>query len=141
MERVIKFFWIVSLGIGLFALLYTYAGLGDPVAFGEFRFSREVYFYGALAILVLFNFTFYAISRNLRYQNSSLKNAIINWQLSFAAVLNLFFIVSVFFIMLVNAGEQFNFGYFGYLLYVCLGIIFVWVVALPIIIRRGVLQK
>lgn len=141
MGRVIKFFWFLSLACGLFALLYTYAALGRELVFGEYDFSRESFFYGGLAVLVIFNFTFYAISRNLRYQNKNLQQSIVNWQLSFAGVLNLFFIVSVFFIMLVNGGEQFNFDNFGYLLYVCLGLIAVWVLALPVIIGKATLRK
>ncbi len=141
MGRLIKFFWFVSLAVGLGALLYTYASMGSQLEFGEYSFSREAYFYGALAVLVLFNFTFYAISRNLRYRSASLEEMMVNWQLSFAAILNLFFIVSVFFVMLVNSGERFNFDSFGYLLYVCLGLILIWVLALPVLIGRTAIRK
>ena len=141
MGRVIKFLWFVSLIVGMIALLYTYASLADEVVFGEYTFGKEAFFYGALGVLVLFNFTFYAISRNLRYKSKELQEAMANWQLSFAGVLNLFFIVSVFFIMLLNGGEQFDFSNYGYLVYICLGLILIWVIALPIVIGRVALRK
>ena len=141
MSRVVKFFWFLSLFAGLGSLLYTYASMSEQLVFGQSEFTREAYFYGALVILVLFNFTFYAISRNLRYSSKPLEEMMVNWQLSFAAVLNLFFIVSVFFVMLVNSGEQFNFDNFGYLLYVSLGLILLWVLALPVLIGRAAVRK
>jgi hypothetical protein len=141
MGRLVKFLWFLSLVIGLAALLYTYASMGSQLEFGEYNFSKEAYFYGALAVLVLFNFTFYAVSRNLRYSSKHLEEMMVNWQLSFAAILNLFFIVSVFFVMLVNGGENFNFDNFGYLLYVCLGLILIWVLALPVLIGRAAVRK
>ena len=136
MDRLIKFSWFVTLFAGLGALLYTYAAVGEQLSFGSYSFSREMYFYGALLVLVVFNFTFYALSRNLGYRDEKLRTALVNWQLSFAAVLNLFFISSVFFIMLVNSGEDFNFDNFGYLLYICLGLIGIWILMLPFLFTR-----
>jgi hypothetical protein len=136
MGRLIKFIWFLTLMMGLGALLYTYAAAAEQMTFGAYGFNREVYFYVALFILIFFNFTFYALSRNLRYKDNSLREALVNWQLSFAAVLNLFFITSVFFIMLVNSGENFDYDNFGYLIYVCLGLIGIWILMLPAIFSR-----
>jgi len=140
MGRMIKFLWFVTLLAGLGALLYTYAAAAEEMKFGTYSFSREFYFYAALFVLVLFNFTFYAITRNLRYQDERLKNALINWQLSFAAVLNLFFISSVFFIMMVNSGENIDYDYFGYLIYICLALIGLWILMLPAIFSKKIIS-
>lgn len=139
MGRLIKFIWFLTLFVALFALLYTYAGAPEEMVFGSYSFTREVYFYVALFILVMFNFTFYALTRNLGYREGRLRSALINWQLSFAAVLNLFFITSVFFLMLTNSGENFDYDYFGYLIYVCLALIGLWILMLPAIFSRKII--
>ena len=140
MSRLIKFLWFVTLVTALGSLLYTYAAMGEQLEFGTYRFSREVYFYGALFVLVIFNFTFYTLSRNLGYSDQKLRQALVNWQLSFAAVLNLFFISSVFFIMLVHGGEDFNYDNFGYLLYVSLGLILLWILMLPALFSKKIIS-
>jgi hypothetical protein len=140
MGRLIKFLWLITLFASLGTLLYTYASMGEELEFGTYQFSREVYFYTALLILVIFNFTFYTLSRNLGYENDKLRKALVNWQLSFAAVLNLFFITSVFFIMLVNSGESFNYNNFGYLIYLSLALIGVWILMLPALFSRKIIS-
>lgn len=143
MGRIIKFIWLISLLSGLATLLYTYAAMGEIVSIdsdtGDTEsgsVSRELYFYIALGILIIFNFTFYAISRNMHMADDHMKYLLINWQLSFAAVLNLFYIVGVLFIMLLNSGDNFDYGNFGYLIYIALAFIILWVIALPVLIVR-----
>ncbi|MCG8389410.1 MAG: hypothetical protein MJA30_27915, partial [Cytophagales bacterium] len=65
-----------------------------------------------------------------------LNSLLINWQLSFAIVLNLFYVVGLNFIFLFNSGEKFNYDSFGYLVLLALGLILVWLVALPILVVR-----
>lgn len=134
--------WIISLFSGLGVLLYTYAALGEEVVLSNdtsgFRtISREVYFYAGLGLLVIFNFTFYALSRNMHLSNYALKKALIGWQLGLAALLNFFFMAGALFIMLFNSGEKFNYSNFGYLIYVALGLLLLWVIALPLVISRN----
>ena len=142
MGRIIKFIWIISLVSGLAVLLYTYASLGEVISLSAdssrpASFTREAYFYAGLAILVIFNFSFYALSRNMHMQNSRIKQGLISWQLGFAAVLNFFFITAALFIMLFNSGERFNYDNFGYLIYVALVLVGLWIVALPVVIIRN----
>ena len=141
MGRIIKFIWLISLLTGLAVLLYSYASMGENVLLsnetdGSVRISREFYFYSGLAVLVLFNFGFYALSRNLHMSNKILKEALISWQMSFAAVLNFFYITAALFLMLFNSGERFNYANFGYLIYIALGLIVIWVIALPVVILK-----
>jgi hypothetical protein len=143
MGRIIKFTWLISLLSGLATLMYTYASLGEVVSVNNETLAtesgtitREAFFYSSLAILVVFNFTFYAISRNMHMADQGMKQLLINWQLSFAAVLNFFFIIGVLFIMLINSGENFSYGNFGYLVYVALVLILLWLLALPLLIMR-----
>lgn len=143
MGRIIKFVWIISLLSGLATLMYTYASLGEVVSVHNETLStqsgsvdREMFFYLALGILVVFNFTFYAISRNMHIADSGMKQVLINWQLSFAAVLNFFYIISMLFIMLINSGERFDYSNFGYLVYIALGLVVLWMILLPVAIVR-----
>ncbi|UII30754.1 hypothetical protein LVD17_20890 [Fulvivirga ulvae] len=142
MARLIKSFWFLSLIIGLAVLLYIYAGLPEQVAYeiapegGMSYISRETFFYLSLAALVIANFSLYTVSRSLRYRKESINVLMTNWQLSLAGVLNFFFIVIWNFISLVNSGENFNYDNFGYMIYVALGLIVIWIIALPVLLIR-----
>ncbi|UII25562.1 hypothetical protein LVD15_19960 [Fulvivirga maritima] len=143
MTRLIKAAWFVSLLVSLAALLYVYASIpveviyrldnfGNPI--GEI--SRETFFYVSLIILVVANFSLYTVSRSLQYRDESIKNIMTSWQLSFALVLNFFFIIIWNFISLVNSGEHYAYTNSGYLIYVALGLIALWVLALPLILIK-----
>lgn len=138
--RFIKAFWFFSLLTSLANLLYVYAGLSQQVIYGadtESWFTdKETFFYMALAILVVYNFSFYALSKNMKYRNEALNTLLINWQLSFTVVLNGFYIVGLNFVFLLNSGEKFNYDSFGYLIFVALGLIVIWLLALPVLVVR-----
>lgn len=141
MARMIKAFWFISLLIGLAVLLYVYAGLPEQVAYeieksGASYIGREAFFYLSLAVLVIANFSLYTVSRSLRYRRASTNNLMTNWQLSLAGVLNFFFIVVWNFISVVNSGENFNYDNFGYMIYVALGLIVIWIIALPVLLIK-----
>lgn len=138
--RFIKFFWFVSLFAGLAALLYVYAGLSQQVVYGaeaETMFTdRESFFYIALGILTVCNFSFYALTKNMKYRSEEMNTLLVNWQLSFAIVLNVFYIIGVNFIFLLNSGEHFNYDNFGFLIIISLSLIVLWVFALPVLVIR-----
>lgn len=142
MGRIVKFIWIISLLSALAVLLYTYASLAEVVFLtnditDQGSITRETYFYIGLALLVVFNFGFYALSKNMHLGNAVLKEALVNWQLSFAMILNFFYMAAALFIMLFNSGENFNYNNFGYLIFIALGFVALWIVALPVIIVRN----
>ena len=138
--RFIKAVWFFSLFASLANLLYVYAGLSQQVVYGDeiqgWLSDKENFFYIALAILTISNFSFYALSKNMKYKNEVLNSLLINWQLSFAVVLNLFYVVGLNFIFLLNSGEKFNYDSFGYLVFVAFGLILAWLVALPVLVIR-----
>lgn len=142
MTRLIKAFWFVSLLAGLGILLYIYAGLSDQVAYmaddmgGMTYMSRESFFYISLAALVIANFSLYTVSRSLKYRRESTNDMMKGWQLGLAGVFNFFFIVVWNFISLINSGEKFDYDNFGYMIYVALGLIAVWILALPVLLIR-----
>lgn len=142
--RFIKVSWFFSLVGTLATLLYVYAALPEHVVYslsdrfvGKAAIGREGFFYVALFSIAFVNFLLYALSRNLKYKLPDVNDLIRNWQLSLAVVLNIFFIVILFFVYLVNSGDKFDYDYFGYLIYVCLGLLFIWIVALPFLLVRA----
>lgn len=142
--RFIKFGWAVSLVAGLGALLYVYAAIPEQVVyslsdkyFGKGAISRETFFYSALGFIAFMNFLLYALSKNLKYKDESINETIKKWQLSLAVLINIFAIVVMNFVFLVNSGESFNFSNFGYLIYVSLGFIVIWIITLPILLIRA----
>jgi len=141
--RFIKFGWSISLVAGLATLIYIYAAIPDPVIYslsdslsGRGVISREKFFYISLGFLAGMNFLLYALSKNVRYRMQSINSLLRKWQLSLAIVINIFFIVIQNFVFLVNSGEKFNYDNFGYLIYVALGLILIWIIALPILMVR-----
>ncbi|MEP2772200.1 MAG: hypothetical protein ABJH05_08625 [Fulvivirga sp.] len=142
--RFIKFGWAVSLVAGLGALLYVYASIPEHVVyslsdkyFGKGAVTREVFFYSSLGFMAFINFLLYALSKNLKYQDESINELIKKWQLSLAVLINIFAIVIMNFVFLVNSGETFNFDNIGYLIYVSFGFIVLWIIALPILLVRA----
>ncbi|MTI22723.1 hypothetical protein E1176_16950 [Fulvivirga sp. RKSG066] len=128
----------------LATLLYVYAGIPEQVVYSlsdsvisKGAIPRETFFYVSLAFLAGMNFLLYALSRNMRYRNKSINELLRKWQLSLAVVINIFFIVITNFIFLVNSGESFNFNNFGYLIYVALALILIWILALPFLMIRA----
>ena len=141
MTRLVKAFWFVTLLTSLSVMLYVYAALPEIITFDLFAngstFDREIYFYVALAILSLSNFSFYALSRHMKYKTESINTIMINWQLSLAGILNFFYIVAMLFLFLINSGEDFNYNNFGYLVFVSLGLVVIWVFVLPVLLIRN----
>ena len=141
MARLIKAFWFFSLLVCLGVLLYVYAGLPEKVVYAIDNIgnplssiNKESFFYISLAALVVANFSLYTVSKSLHYRRASTKRLMVNWQLSLAGVFNIFFIVIWNFISLVNSGENFDYDNFGYMIYIAIGLIIVWIIALPVLI-------
>lgn len=141
--RFIKFGWIISVVAALASLLYVYAALPELVVYSlsdavvaKGAMTREVFFYSALGLLALSNFLLYALSKNVRYKSESINLLLKKWQLSFATVLNFFYLIIFNFLQLVNGGESFDFHSFGYLIYIGIALIAGWLLILPILLVR-----
>lgn len=139
--RFIKVFWFFTLLGSLASLLYVYAALSQDsqIYFSEANklFSdKESFFYTALAVLAIQNFAFYTLSKNLKYKTEKVKTLLVNWFISFAGTLNIFYIVMVHFLYLVNIGENFDFDNFGFLAFVALALVIGWLISLPVLVVR-----
>lgn len=142
--RFIKVGWFISLFASLATLLYVYASLPQQVVYSlsdkfisKGAIDREGFFYVALFSVAFVNFLLYALSRNLKYKLPAVNDLIRNWQLSLAVVFNTFYIVILFFIQVVNSGEKFNFDYFGFLIYICIALLLIWILALQFLLLRA----
>lgn len=139
--RFIKVFWFFTLFGGLASLLYVYAGLSQEAQIylsetNKLFSDKEAFFYVALTILAVQNFTFYALSKNVKYKNTSVRTLVVNWFISFTGTLNIFYIVMVHFIFLINSGERVDFDNFGFLVLVALAIVIGWLIALPVLVIK-----
>lgn len=144
MLRFIKFGWSVSVVSALAVLLYVYAGLPQLViynfdsSFLSKTVDKEVFFYISLGFLAIVNFISFAISKNINYRQEGIKELLKKWVLSFALVLNIFYIIIMNMVFLINSQEKFDFDHFGWLVYLSLGLLFVWILALPFLIIRAI---
>jgi uncharacterized membrane protein YedE/YeeE len=136
MNKLIKAFWFITLLVTLGVLLYVYASFSDAQIINMqnvlSNISRETFFYFTLFIVTLSNFTLYFLARKLKNKENKQAEFVYGWLLSFAVVLNFFFIVAMAFVQVTNTTERFDITYLGYLIFGALGIIGLWVLALPL---------
>jgi hypothetical protein len=140
MNKLIRAFWFVTFLSTFAVLLYSYAaipiGHNINMFLGDEGMSRDTYFYIGLFIIAISNFSFYIVARKYKNEESPIPAFIFGWVMSFATVINFFLIFSMTFIQFVNNGENFNYVNFGYFIYITLGIVILWVAALPIFIIK-----
>lgn len=132
MNRLLKFFWLVSLFIYLGGLLWIYSFLPDRVGFhvnmygmpDEF-IERSSFFYSSLFIFLLSNALLYALHKLLMVTRRTaqterallLRQDLAGWLLGFAGALNLFFVMAMLFFGLFNSRENFDVNDYALLVY------------------------
>lgn len=148
MDKIAKALHTFSLLIFIVYLLYSYAGLPDPVGY-DFdanglplsTLSKTVYFYSALGIFILFNLIFLVLGRGIEANvfkslkqyigvDYTFKKNLISWIYSFGGILNFFLAIILFFFSLLNTTESFDINYFTWLIYVGPILFTVWIVML-----------
>lgn len=141
--KILKFTWILSfLGVNL-CLFYVYAGLPEMVAYsGDIEISldyidKEYFFYFFLISISLVNVIIYYLTGR-GVGSKSLSNykfyRVVSWEYGLAAVINIFFTISLLFFSIFNSGEKFEYSNFGYLVYFSLALVALWVISLPFVI-------
>ena len=125
--------WFVSILAVLAALLFVYASLQtDNVILvredsdGE-SISREAIFYAVLIIVTAINALVFIIGTVFR-RNELFRT----WFNGLMMTLNIFFIVSLFFINALNSLEKFDFSRIGFLIYSSVALISIWALAWPV---------
>ncbi len=132
MNRLLKFFWLVSLVLYLVGLLLIYAFLPDRVGIQANEYgmpyefvTREAFFYFSLITVIFANGLLYALNRLLLItrrsaqtdQSFALRTDLAAWLLGFAAALNIFFVFAMAFFGLFNSTENYDTNRFLLLVY------------------------
>lgn len=132
MNRLLKFFWFVSLALFLAGLLLIYAFLPDSVGIKTNKWgmpdtfiTKENFFYLGLLAFIVVNGLLFALYRLLMLTRRSVKTEqaialrtdVGSWLLGFAGALNIFFIMIMSFFSLINTTENYDTGRYMILVY------------------------
>ena len=136
MNKLIKALWFATLIATSAFLLFVYAGFTEEqlilITNSSTGIDRETFFFGTLGWIMISNFTFYVLQWRLRKNDSNFSEFTKGWLMGLAAGFNFFLIVCLSFVQVFNGGENFNFDSIGYLIFISLGLIVLWTLALPI---------
>ncbi|MDH5380981.1 MAG: hypothetical protein OEW75_09015, partial [Cyclobacteriaceae bacterium] len=98
---------------------------------------KEYFFYFFLISISLVNVIIYYLTGR-GVGSKSLSNykfyRVVSWEYGLAAVINIFFTISLLFFSIFNSGEKFEYSNFGYLVYFSLALVALWVISLPFVI-------
>lgn len=136
MGKIIKGFWLVTLLLVFGILMYVFASLPETVYYSDTNsMAHDTFFYVALGVIAFGNFPLYGLSLKFKKEHA-LFQAIYGWIFTLATVLNAFFFIALQYISLFNSGEQINYSYYGYFLYICLALLVGCVISLPILFLK-----
>ncbi len=131
--------WLGFLG----ALLWSYAVFADAITYRIDTLGnalgiadKNTFFFSALGIFIVVNAVcagFIYVLKKIKtsedgegIRNRSLKLDLISWTKGFAGVLNVFFIISIFFIGYMNYSENFRVESLGYSIYLGPLLLVIW---------------
>ncbi|MCB0496301.1 MAG: hypothetical protein KDC79_09205 [Cyclobacteriaceae bacterium] len=100
-------------------------GDGAPVQY----VTRNLFFYSSLAFIVLGNTLLYVLSAILIASPQKVFRVVANYIVVLTALINLFFIVSLSFISILNSRENFDYTNFAPFFYLSEGLFAVWLMA------------
>lgn len=126
--------WFISILGVLAALLFVYASMQtDSVILSQeqsarYTISREAFFYTVLIVVTAINALVFVIGAVFRRDE-----AFRTWFNGLMMTLNLFFIISLFFINALNSLEKFDFARIGFLIYGSVALISLWALAWPVV--------
>ncbi len=135
MDKFIGFFRLISFLLFLAALLWSYANISGQVTYSFNSLSdasaymdKDIYFFVSLGVFLFVNTILGFFIQTLKkvrtqeggkgFKNYDFKQDIITWIKGFAAVVNLFFSLILFYLGLVNLAESdqsFTMGFYVYL--------------------------
>lgn len=155
MRRIVKYAWTLTVIFFLVSLSFIYANVGEVVnldgstrSISEMSMSKDVFFYAVLAFFLVINIMLRGIGmlldrvpvsgerRKTLMTNAVFKEKLVNWSISFTAVVNLAIIFSLIIIGFANYmvnPRSMMIGGFGYLGF---GLVAGWLVALVVLLVR-----
>ena len=129
--KIFKGVWFLSLLVTVVLFLYVYASLPEEVqltvADQTSAISREIVFYSTLTLLALINASVLVLPR----LNISRQAYFELWILGLAASLNLFIIVALEFVSLINSFEKYDYQRLGVIIYGTLTLFILWLLWWP----------
>ena len=131
--KILRSIWFLSmLAVGA-NLLYVYAGLSEVVVIRELEDSsvsvnKEYLFYGWLVFVGVLNMMVYVLGKSIAPDETFRA-----WFVGLITTLNIFFIIAFSFIGLYNSSENFDFSRVGIVLYIGIGLVFLWLLSWPVI--------
>ncbi|MTI30797.1 hypothetical protein [Xanthovirga aplysinae] len=151
-SKLISRSWAFSFLIFLGVFLYVYAALPNQVALftprGSFQtifIDRSLFFYSGISIFIVWNALFYVLRGMLGqlpvretsfFKSESFKIKILNWLISFALVVNVFFVFTVSLVGIFNRTSAEEFTRFSPFIYVGPVLMAIWLVALVVILAK-----
>lgn len=132
MLKIVRALWFLSVVAVLANLLYIYAGLPEQVLVqdgpdGRFMADREMLFYSVMVAIILLNALVYVI-KSLFVSQEDFRG----WFHGLMITINIFFIVAMSTIGLLNSAERYDFSRTAYFIYGSVILIMVWAMVWPL---------
>jgi hypothetical protein len=135
--------WLVSILGVLAALLTVYASMPEEVMLLQEGVSyisttKEILFYVALGMITVANALVFIVS--FLYKPHENFRA---WFNGLIVIVNIFFVITLFFLNVTNSTERFNYSNIGFLLYGSVALTALWILVLPLgfMIRKFLLKE
>jgi hypothetical protein len=132
--RIVRGVWFISTFAALGILLLIYAALPEEVFLFQqgidyISVSKETFFYLTLAFLTLLNSLVYVVKA--LFEKDETFRA---WFHGLIITLNIFFVITLFFLNATNGSERFDFTRIGYLIYGSVLLVGLWALSWPVIL-------
>lgn len=124
--------WFFSVLVVLIALLYVYASLPAVVVIqqqgaAQVSIDREIFFYGLLIVIAFINVMVFIVAKVFK-QNEKFRS----WFCGQIITLNIFFVIAMSFISLLNSNESYDYSRIGFVIYGSVGLVVVWALSWPV---------
>ena len=151
MISIVKAVRVLSSLAFLGVLLYVYAYLPDPVklpvdvgGIKELLVHKGNLFYAMIGIFALVSITSFFVIRlinTLPGSEVNFKKNLTNWSLSFLVVINVFLILSLVIIGVINSTEQTSIGNYATLAYIGPVLLIIWLFLLILVVSRRLVAR
>ncbi len=129
--KITKAVWFFSMLVCLGVLLYIYASLGEIVTLldGEapWTITRDAFFYVVMSSIAIMNVMAFVINKLYSADAEEFKS----WFYGLIVTLNIFFVIGLSFVSLINSGEKFDYERIGVVIYGSVLLIVLWTLAWP----------
>ena len=151
MISIVKAVRVISSLAFLGVLLYVYAYLPDPVklpvdlgGIRELLVNKGNLFYVMVGIFAIVSTTSFFVVRlinTLPGSEISFKKNLTNWSLSFLVVINIFLILSLVIIGIINNTERAGIGHYATLAYVGPVLLVIWLFLLIFVVAKRLMAR